>query len=312
MSDIEAPKVFISYSHDSELHKSWVESLAGRLVKNGVDVVLDQWDLRLGADLPLFMEHGLSDAKRVLAVCTARYLEKANLGQGGVGYERMILTSSLMKDISSDRIIPIIRDNSLDEPTPTFLSTRRYIDFRDNAHYEERYAELIRDIHGVRIKPRPALGPNPFAETQVKIEPAVSFSPARYASAAMSGVVEFDYSNNNGCFAVGEGDYRFVLMWGGGSSDSIYAYSDAVNTVALAEDVQEISDIEDASLYDTSSRVRRPYIGDIVVWRNQTGYYAATKLEHVEARGYGSKKYALRFSYVIAPNKTSSFKDAHS
>ena len=48
MSDFEAPKVFISYSHDSELHKSWVENLAGRLVKNGVDVVFDQWDLRLG------------------------------------------------------------------------------------------------------------------------------------------------------------------------------------------------------------------------------------------------------------------------
>ncbi|WP_141441211.1 toll/interleukin-1 receptor domain-containing protein [Vreelandella titanicae] len=312
MSDMEAPKVFVSYSHDSESHKAWVENLAGRLVKNGVDVILDQWDLRLGGDLPLFMEHGLTDAKRVLAVCTNRYVEKANLGQGGVGYERMILTAGLMKDISSDRIIPIIRENSLDEPTPTFLSTRRYIDFRDNAQYEGHYSELIRDIHGVRIKPRPALGPNPFAETQARIEPAVSFSSSRYASASMSGVVEFDYSNNDGRFSVGEGDYQFVLIWGGGSSNSIYAYRDATTTVALAEDVQEIADITDASLYDTSSRVRRPHIGDIVVWRNQSGYYAAAKLEHVEAHGYGSTKYALRFSYVIAPNKSISFKNDHS
>lgn len=312
MSDFEAPKVFVSYSHDSDLHKFWVENLAGRLVKNGVDVVFDQWDLRLGGDLPLFMERGLSDANRVLAVCTARYVEKANLGQGGVGYERMILTSSLMRDISSDRIIPIIRDNSLNDPTPTFLSTRRYIDFRADTNYELRYADLIRDIHGVRVRPRPALGPNPFEEPSSRIEPAVSFSSARYASAAISGVIEFDYSNNDGCFAIGEGDYRFVLTWGGGSSDSIYAYRSSGGTVALAEDAHDISDIADASLYDTSSRVRRPYVGDIVVWRNQAGYYASTKLEYVEARGYGSKKHTVRFRYEIAPNKSSCFKGVKS
>lgn len=309
MSDIAPPKVFVSYSHDSDVHKAWVENLAGRLDKNGVDVILDQWDLRLGADLPLFMEHGLNDAKRVLAVCTTRYVQKANLGQGGVGYERMILTSSLMKDISSDRIIPIIRDNDLDGATPTFLSTRRYIDFRENAMHEERYAELIRDIHGIRVKPRPALGPNPFTEAPPQVEPAVTFSSSRYASAPISGAVEFDYSNNDGRFAIGEGDYRFVLTWGGGSSDSIYAYREGGGMVALAEDVDNISDIADASLYDTSSRVRRPYIRDIAIWRNPAGYYAATKLEHVEARGYGSNKHSIFFSYVISPNKSRSFKN---
>lgn len=307
MSDIASPKVFVSYSHDSDSHKAWVENLSARLVKNGVDVILDQWDLRLGGDLPLFMEHGLKDAKRVLAVCTTRYVEKANLGQGGVGYERMILTSSLMRSISSDRIIPIIRENDLDEPTPTFLSTRRYIDFRENAMNEERYAELIRDIHGVHVKPRPALGPNPFTESPPQIEPAVAFSASRYASASMTGSVEFDYSNNDGCFSIGEGDYRFLLQWGGGSSDSIYAYRDGDGAVALAEDTENISDITDASLYDTSSRVRRPYVGDIVIWRNRAGYYAATKLKHVEARGYGSDKYVIHFTYVISPNKSHSF-----
>ncbi|MGX2954498.1 toll/interleukin-1 receptor domain-containing protein [Shewanella sp. JL219SE-S6] len=40
-----APRCFISYSHDNENHKEWVLNLATRLVKNGVDVTLDQWDL---------------------------------------------------------------------------------------------------------------------------------------------------------------------------------------------------------------------------------------------------------------------------
>jgi hypothetical protein len=125
----------------------------------------------------------------------------------------------------------------------------------------------------------------------------------------VSGLIEFDYSNNDGRFMIGEGDYQFLLTWDGGSSDSIYVYRDNSGTVALADGVAEISDIVDAALYDTSSRVRRPYIGDIVVWRNSSGYYAATKLEHVEARGYGSKKHLVKFSYVIAPNKSRSFQN---
>ena len=46
--DSSAPKVFVSYSHDSQDHKDWVLKLATRLVANGVDVILDQWDLSLG------------------------------------------------------------------------------------------------------------------------------------------------------------------------------------------------------------------------------------------------------------------------
>ena len=82
------PRVFVSYSHDTEIHKNWVLGLATRLVANGVDVILDQWDLTLGCDLPRFMETGLTAAERVLAVCTEPYVEKANAGLGGVGYEK--------------------------------------------------------------------------------------------------------------------------------------------------------------------------------------------------------------------------------
>ena len=76
------PKVFVSYSYDSETHKHWVLALATRLVVNGVDIVLDQWDPTLGSDLPRFMETGLIGANRVLAICTDQYVEKANAGRG--------------------------------------------------------------------------------------------------------------------------------------------------------------------------------------------------------------------------------------
>ena len=140
MIEQTAPRVFMSYSHDDDVHKGWVLQLATRLVANGVDVLLDQWDLSLGSDLPRFMETGLTDAARILAVCNADYVEKANLGEGGIGYEKMILTGQLMRDVASDRIIPVIRKNSRAQVLPTFLSTRLYIDFREDRLFEVRYA----------------------------------------------------------------------------------------------------------------------------------------------------------------------------
>ena len=87
------PKVFISYSRDSEDDKRWVRQLAERLRSDGVDVILDQWDLGLGSDVTEFMEHHLSTSDRVLIICTEEYVRKANTLKGGVGYEHMIITA---------------------------------------------------------------------------------------------------------------------------------------------------------------------------------------------------------------------------
>ena len=57
-------QVFISYSHDDDAHKNWVLQLAARLRSNGVDVILDKWNLTLGKDVPSIMENGLSTSKR--------------------------------------------------------------------------------------------------------------------------------------------------------------------------------------------------------------------------------------------------------
>ena len=80
------PKIFISYSHDSQEHKKWVLDLATRLRNNGVDAIIDQWELRPGDDLPHFMETHLADSDFVVMVCTDKYVKKANAGTGGVGY----------------------------------------------------------------------------------------------------------------------------------------------------------------------------------------------------------------------------------
>jgi len=303
------PKLFISYSHDNQPHKDWVLQLATRLVKNGIDVILDQWDLTIGGDLPRFMESGLTTSDRVLAICTDVYVEKANSGTGGVGYEKMILTADLMKNTSTDRIIPVVRNNTNETLLPTFLSSRIYIDFRDDVIYEIKYAELLRDIHGQAINPRPALGLNPFAQTMTDIEPRLSFSPERYASPSLSGTVTFDYSNNNGRYIVGAGDMAFETAWSGGGNTAIHAYNDppSIRSVALVTDTNHISSITDARFYDTSSRVRMPQVGEIVVWQNSSGYYLATRIDDVKYRNHNCAKDELKFTYAIAPNKAWSF-----
>ncbi len=75
----EHPKVFISYSHDSPAHKQWVSELGAKLRQNGVDAVLDQWDLNPGDDMTRFMEKGVKDSDRVLVVCTDSYVEKRRM-----------------------------------------------------------------------------------------------------------------------------------------------------------------------------------------------------------------------------------------
>ena len=76
------PKVFISYSHDSDAHKAWVLGLATGLRNGGVNVVLDQWDLALGEDISMFMQKGISESDRVLMICSESYVAKAEEGIG--------------------------------------------------------------------------------------------------------------------------------------------------------------------------------------------------------------------------------------
>ncbi len=73
------PTVFISYSHDDETHKAWVLQLATRLRSNGVNILLDRWNLSLGQDLAAFMERGLSKSNRVICICSELYVRKSDM-----------------------------------------------------------------------------------------------------------------------------------------------------------------------------------------------------------------------------------------
>ena len=157
------PKVFVSYSHDSPDHKKWVMEIATKLINNGVDVILDQWELKAGADIALFMERYIKDSDYVLMICTEKYVEKANAGKGGVGYERMIITADLIKDIDSTKFIPIIKQAGTHK-VPAFLGTKLFTNI-SGKDFEFNYDELVRTIHGTPLYEKPNIGNNPFGNT---------------------------------------------------------------------------------------------------------------------------------------------------
>ncbi|HBO2015521.1 toll/interleukin-1 receptor domain-containing protein [Pseudomonas aeruginosa] len=188
-----APKVFISYSHDSQEHKQWVLGLATRLRSCGVDAVLDQWDIGPGGDLPNFMEKNLSSATRILMICTDRYVQKANSGEGGVGYEKMIVTADLMRKIDSARIIPIIRQQGT-HILPTFLSSKLYINISTDEQFETGFDQLLRELLNAPLFVKPPLGTAPHLPAMDKAQPTQP-SPLSQFMLALCKVYEGSFSS---------------------------------------------------------------------------------------------------------------------
>ena len=158
---VNVPKVFISYSHDTQPHKKWVLELAQRLRNAGVDAILDQFRVGLGDELGGFMEKSVAESDRIIMVCTDNYVTKANSGLGGVGYEKMIMTAEYMTNIDSNKVIPLIRQNGTHN-VPIFLQTRLHINFSREDEYELQFDNLLREIHQAPLFKEPPVGNNPF------------------------------------------------------------------------------------------------------------------------------------------------------
>jgi hypothetical protein len=157
-----APKVFISYS--------WVCServieLAERLVNDGVDVVLDVWELMEGQDKYIFMERCVTDETitKVLMICDRSYAEKANSRKGGVGDETMVISPEVYAKATETKYVPIIfeRDEDGKEYVPTYLKSRLYFDLSSDEVYESGYEKILRNLFNKPERSKPSLGKMP-------------------------------------------------------------------------------------------------------------------------------------------------------
>jgi len=165
----DAPTAFISYSHDSQVHKDWVRALAERLIQDGVEVVLDQWHVGLGDDLPKFMEDSVANAGFVLLICSEAYIAKADARAGGTGYESGLIASLLLNPTQiaakgPARLIPVVRQTSTPRQLPRFVAGRVYADLSEGTlAADATYEQLVRRLHGTPQHEPPPIGHNPFA-----------------------------------------------------------------------------------------------------------------------------------------------------
>lgn len=297
--DTEVKKAFISYAWDNEEHKKWVLKLASNLRQHGVDAILDQWDARLGNDLPFFMEQGLTTSHFVICICSDKYVEKANGGIGGAGYEKRILASELMRGNDRQFILPIIKGNSNSCKLPTFLSGIRYVDF-DSGDYFDCYQELLERIYDEDVKKKPPLGSNPFVSTEIsdRITTKLNLERIEFQSPVLEGKASFDYKRNSGAYTIGEGDYMFNTSWSECGHDSIYCYRDHLYRLGYNPSYKEIPSPNEFVNFDFSSRVKSVNVGEIVLLENHNHKFAALKITKVYVRKEDID-HLLEFEYKI-------------
>jgi len=160
-----APKIFISYSWTNETLEEWVINLATELRENGVDVILDKWDLNEGHDANAFMEKMVSDPKinKVILVCDKEYALKADSREGGVGTEAQIITPELYKKKDQDKYVAVVKERDEDGNAylPTFFKSRVYIDLSEENLYSSNFEQLLRWIFDKPLHVKPNIGKRP-------------------------------------------------------------------------------------------------------------------------------------------------------
>lgn len=159
MIENNVPKVFISYSWESKEHSDWVNSLADKLLADGIEAIIDNYDVSPGDRLPKFMESSIKDSDYVIIICTEEYKRKANNREKGVGYESHIISAELYNNHNDRKFIPIIRQGDFNTAVPTYLDGKLAIDLRGNPFNETSYKDLIASIFKFKKKPKVGIRP---------------------------------------------------------------------------------------------------------------------------------------------------------
>jgi hypothetical protein len=159
------PKTFISYSWTTPEHQEWVLHFASALRTNGVEAILDKWHLTEGQDTLAFMEQMVGDpqVEKVLLICDARYAEKANKREGGVGIEAQIVSSKVYEESDQTKFAAVVVELDADgrPMLPTYMSSRLYFDMSTPDAYADNFPRIVRWIFGKPFHAVPPVGPPP-------------------------------------------------------------------------------------------------------------------------------------------------------
>ena len=124
--------------------------------------------------------------------------------------------------------------------------------------------------------------------------------------------VAFDDSDFDGRYVIGNGFREFETKWSKASNRSIRIYNDpsSIYGVALApKDWTDFGQVTTAASLNYTSRSRTPRVGQLVVLRNQNGFYAAIRVMGISDDARGDTHDEVRFHCVIQPDGTDDFSD---
>ena len=176
--NISKPKVFISYAWGDKDYQNLVLAFASQLVGDGIDVVIDKWDLSEGNDTYAFMEKCANDSSitNVLMLLDPLYAQKADEHKGGVGAETQIISAKVYNEVNQDKFIPIVMKRSEDGSIckPTYLQGRYHFDFTNPETYNDEYKRLVRTLYGKKTYEKPELGSKPsWVDQPIKVQSSV-------------------------------------------------------------------------------------------------------------------------------------------
>lgn len=153
-------KVFISYSWESDEHKERVRKVSEILESDGLEVTLDQWDLKPGDELALYMERAIAESDYVLIVCSETYKRKSDQRLGGSGYEARLMSAEIAMNQHIKKFIPITFGGDWIKIAPEFLKGNLYVDFSQTIgtkHFNDSYNDLLTTIFNLERKKPPKI-----------------------------------------------------------------------------------------------------------------------------------------------------------
>ncbi len=147
-SKVENPKIFISYSHDSDEHKKKVLDFSEKLRADGIDTCIDQYSLWPQEGWPRWMERHLRGAQSVLLICTKTYFlrvtgqEEPGKGKGVCWEANLIYNDLYSKKVESGKYLPILFSDCKEEDIPAPLKGHSFFLVDTDKGYEDLYRFL--------------------------------------------------------------------------------------------------------------------------------------------------------------------------
>ena len=264
--------------------RRYVEAVARALQSRGIAVFYDEfekialWGKYLPEELQAVYEHR--------ADLVVIFVSKAWVERPWPQHERRAALSRAIQE-SREYVLPVRFD---DTPVPGLSNGVSYLQAEN--HSPAELASMIAEKLGIA----------PF-EGKASDTP-----PLRMTS--LVGEAVFDYSSHNGRYVIGRQTLEFETRWSKAGKSSIHVYNAPSSIYGIALGPREwttITQVVDAGSLDYTSRSRTPHVGQIVLFRNVHGFYAALLVLGIKDDSRGDDSDELRFQYVIQPDGSDTF-----